>query len=154
MTSPFTPPTGASGAGEPYPSAPPPDRGREFAPVDDAPLTSVGADYVTRLTGGAPTAPFVFPGTEEVDPAVVFAGPGYTSPRPPASTWARVAVVAAVLGVVPGISLIAVVTGHIALRETTRTRVSGRGMALAGLALGYIGAVVWLLLGIVWSLTL
>ena len=29
---------------------------------------------------------------------------------------------------------------------------SGRGMALAGLTLGYIGVSVWLLIGLVWAL--
>lgn len=117
-----------------------------FAPVETGHPGTVGSAYGP--------AGFTFPGTEEVDPARVFAGPGYTSPRPPFSTWARVAVVAAVLGVFPGISLLAVVAGHLALRETTRTRASGRGMALAGLALGYIGVSLWLLLAVVWSITL
>lgn len=95
---------------------------------------------------------FTFPGTERVDPAEVFAGPGYTSPRPAQSTWARVAIIAAVLGLVPGISVLAVVAGHVALRETASEYVSGRGMALAGLALGYIGVTVWLLIGLVWAI--
>ncbi|MDX5399591.1 MAG: DUF4190 domain-containing protein [Actinomycetes bacterium] len=104
-------------------------------------------------TGGVGTGdvPFVFPGTERVSPAEVFAGPGYTSPRPAQSTWARIAIVAAVFGLVPGISVLAVVAGHVALRETSEY-VSGRGMALAGLALGYIGITVWALIGVVWAI--
>ncbi len=93
----------------------------------------------------------MFPGTERVNPAEVFAGPGYTSPRPAQSIWARIAIVAAVFGLVPGISVLAVVAGHVALRETSEY-VSGRGMALAGLALGYIGITVWALIGIVWAI--
>jgi len=113
----------------------------------------VGQDYLVGAPGapGQPPA-FRFPGTEEVNPAEVFAGPGYTSPAPPSSTWARIAVIAAVLGVVPGISLLAVVAGHLALREIGRSHMSGRGAALAGLALGYIGVAVWLLVALVWSI--
>ncbi len=36
-------------------------------------------------------------------------------------------------------SAAAVVTGHIALSEIKRTREAGRGMALAGLIIGYVG---------------
>ena len=97
-----------------------------------------------------PSAPFTFPGTERVNPAEVFAGPGYTSPRPAQSTWARIAIVAAVFGLIPGISVLAVVAGHLGLRETGSEYVSGRGMALAGLALGYSGVPGWALIGLVW----
>jgi hypothetical protein len=95
----------------------------------------------------------VFPGTEEVNPVEVFAGPGYTSPRPRSSVWARIAIVAAVFGFVPGLSVFAVVAGHVALRETSTERVSGRGTALAGLALGYIGVTVWALIALVWAIS-
>lgn len=119
---------------QPYASSPPPEpRG----PWADAPA-------------GRSEVPFVFPGTERVNPAEVFAGPGYTSPRPAQSTWARISIIAAVLGLVPGISVLAVVAGHLALRETASEYVSGRGMALAGLALGYIGVTVWALIALVW----
>lgn len=109
------------------------------------------------MTSGVPPLPdpddpsFVFPGTERVNPAEVFAGPGYTSPRPAQSMWARVAIIAALAGIVPGISVLAVVAGHAALREIDEY-MSGRGMALAGLTLGYIGVSVWLLIGLVWAL--
>lgn len=36
-------------------------------------------------------------------------------------------------------SVLAVIFGHIALRNINRTRASGRGLAIAGLILGYIG---------------
>ncbi len=155
VSSPFAAPAPGPAPGEPYPTAPRPDgyvptHPAGYVPVHSAPPRTVGADY---LAWSGP-APFAFPGTEEVDPAEVFAGPGYTSPRPRTSTWARVAIIAAVLGVIPGISLVAVVTGHVALGETSRGRIAGRGMALAGLALGYIGVTLWLLFALVWAITL
>lgn len=49
------------------------------------------------------------------------------------------------------ISLGAVITGHIALGQIKRTGEGGRGLALAGLILGYIGLVVGLLVVIFWA---
>lgn len=59
------------------------------------------------------------------------------------------AVAALVLGLVGG-SLLAVVFGHIALSQIRRIGQHGRGMAIAGLVLGYVGmaasvaVVIWL----------
>ena len=39
------------------------------------------------------------------------------------------------------ISLVAVITGHIALSQIKRTGEQGRGLAIAGLVLGYLGIV-------------
>src|SRR5213083_1931238 len=36
-------------------------------------------------------------------------------------------------------SILAVILGHIALRNIRRTHASGRGLAIAGLVLGYVG---------------
>ena len=44
-------------------------------------------------------------------------------------------------------SIMAVIFGHIALRNIRRTHASGRGLAIAGLILGYIGVAI-LALGI------
>lgn len=44
----------------------------------------------------------------------------------------------------------AVITGHIALSQIKRTGETGRGMALAGLIIGYVGVGVFLLFFIVW----
>ena len=41
--------------------------------------------------------------------------------------------------------LIAVVTGHAALKETRTGQHGGHGMALAGVILGYPSAVLWIL---------
>lgn len=50
------------------------------------------------------------------------------------------------------ISLGAVITGHIALGQIKKTGENGRGLAIAGLVLGYIGLVVGLIGIIAWSL--
>ena len=39
------------------------------------------------------------------------------------------------------ISIVAVITGHIALKQIDQTGEQGRGLALAGLIIGYIGLV-------------
>lgn len=42
-----------------------------------------------------------------------------------------------------GLSLIAVIFGHIALNQINRTHEEGRGLAIAGLVLGYVGIAAW-----------
>jgi hypothetical protein len=50
-------------------------------------------------------------------------------------------------------SLLAVVFGHVALNQLARRGQSGRGMAIAGLALGYIGlaTLLFAMLAVVWG---
>ena len=48
------------------------------------------------------------------------------------------------------VSLGAVICGHIALSQIKRTGENGRGLAIAGLVLGYLGLVGGLILSIVW----
>src|SRR5215469_9674034 len=53
-------------------------------------------------------------------------------------------------------SIMAVILGHIALRNIRRTNASGRGLAIAGLVLGYIGVstlALFILLGIIGAAT-
>lgn len=47
------------------------------------------------------------------------------------------------------ISLVAIITGHIALSQIKKTGEQGRGLAIAGLVLGYIGFVGGLLAAII-----
>lgn len=48
------------------------------------------------------------------------------------------------------VSLLAVITGHLALSRIKRNREGGRGMAIAGLILGYLGlALILLIIGVV-----
>jgi len=46
-------------------------------------------------------------------------------------------------------SLIAVITGHLAMRECRETGASGKLLAEFGLALGYLGISIWVLLFVV-----
>src|SRR5262245_21740913 len=71
----------------------------------------------------------------------------YPPPQPPYVVAARptydgLAITSFILGVLwfgwLG-SIMAVILGHIALRNIRRTHASGRGLAIAGLVLGYIG---------------
>lgn len=48
------------------------------------------------------------------------------------------------------ISLGAVICGHIALSQIKKTGENGRGLAIAGLVLGYLGLVVGLIGTIIW----
>lgn len=47
------------------------------------------------------------------------------------------------------VSLAAVITGHIALSQIKKTGEKGRGLAIAGLVLGYAGMIFGLILGLV-----
>jgi uncharacterized protein YacL len=47
------------------------------------------------------------------------------------------------------VSLVAIITGHIALSQIKRTGEQGRGLAIAGLVLGYIGFVGGIIIAIV-----
>jgi hypothetical protein len=45
-------------------------------------------------------------------------------------------------------SVAAIITGHFSLAQLKRTEQSGRGLALAGLILGYVGLGLWILGGV------
>lgn len=66
------------------------------------------------------------------------------SPRPTSG----MAVASLVLGIV-GVSLLAVIFGHVGLNDTRRHGKDGSGMAVAGLVLGYIGCALYTILIIV-----
>lgn len=60
----------------------------------------------------------------------------YGSPAPKTNVLAIVSLVSAFF-----ISLVAVITGHLALSQIKKTGEGGRGLAIAGLILGYVGIV-------------
>ncbi len=97
-------------------------------------------------------APLVFPGSEGVDHRAVLSGPGYTSAVVRNDPLAVAALVLGVLAVVPGVGVPAVVCGHLALRRHDGYA-GGRGLAVAGLALGYTLTALWVLLVLaIWGL--
>src|SRR5690625_3140337 len=68
-------------------------------------------------------------------PETVFATPGYTQPKPEKNPIATTSIVLGIIGVLfPVLSLGAVVCGHIAIRDRSRT---GLHIARGGLGLGY-----------------
>ncbi|MEV1288729.1 DUF4190 domain-containing protein [Micromonospora sp. NPDC049679] len=77
-------------------------------------------------------------------PAVHLAPPQIVVQTPPASGISTAAMVLGILGVLGGWCLfglpcvLAVIFGHIGLHETRHGTKSGRGMAVAGLVLGYV----------------
>jgi Domain of unknown function (DUF4190) len=58
-------------------------------------------------------------------------------------------IIAFVLSIV-GVSLVGVILGHIALSQLKRTGERGRGFAIAGLIIGYVGIAVGIIVAIVW----
>jgi hypothetical protein len=83
-------------------------------------------------------------------PAAYGATPTYATPQtygyvPKTNTLAIVSLVLAFF-----VSLGAVITGHIALSQIKRTGEGGRGLAIAGLVLGYLGIAVGIIFAIFW----
>lgn len=65
------------------------------------------------------------------------------------NTLAIVSLVASIIGLVSGIGfLVGIVCGHIALGQIKKTGEQGRGMAVAGLIIGYVGIVIAIILTI------
>jgi len=70
-----------------------------------------------------------------VDPSVAFGLPPETSGK------AIFSLISGILFLIPPFSLVAVIFGHLSLSEIRRSagRLTGRGLAVAGLVLGYLG---------------
>ena len=95
--------------------------------------------YVDGLPPG-----FVFPGTENLDPAEIFSGPGYTAPRPRTDSRASAALLGGLLSFIPLIGVAAIFLGISALRRLHHSYNSGEGLAWLGLILGTISLILWL----------
>lgn len=103
-----------------------------------------GARPPVVIPGPATERPFVSPG---VPPwGSLHQDIGHEAPRR-SSTLAVWALVTGVVGVMAGWCLFglpciaAVVLGHVALNQTKDDRMTGRGMAVAGLVLGYVALI-------------
>jgi hypothetical protein len=60
--------------------------------------------------------------------------------------WNPVAIASAVTGalcLIPGLALVSIVTGHVALRQISQTGERGVGLAAAGLVVGYLAVVAY-----------
>ncbi|GIE88313.1 DUF4190 domain-containing protein [Actinoplanes regularis] len=117
--------------------------------------------YDPRYDPSTPSQGYQFPPAPQapVSPMPQYGGFVPVLPPPPTSNSAVVALVVSLVGLFAGWCLlgipniVAVIAGHVALKETRDNRASGRGMAVAGLAIGYVSlapAIIlffWLVLG-------
>jgi len=106
-----------------------------------ATATPGSAAYQGTYQGAGPAAPpggypFAFPGPTPYP----FPSPSRTN------TFAIVSLVCSLASFLVGVSCIAgIVFGHLALRQIRRTGEEGRGMAIAGLVIGYVALVILVL---------
>lgn len=129
------------GAAPAYPSAPQPYSGSAVQPYGSAAPQPYGATS-PGYAASYPAAPQQG-GAYPTYPA--YAAPSYAAPRP-TSGLATTSLICGNAGVVlfwaviPLIaSIVAVITGHMALRQTkANPALGGRGMAIAGLIMGYV----------------
>ncbi|MCA0378690.1 MAG: DUF4190 domain-containing protein [Actinobacteria bacterium] len=91
----------------------------------------------------APAAP-AYPAT-----ATYPAAPGYVAAPAPATTntMAIVAMISSIVGwfAFGSLCVVGVILGHISLKQIKQTGEGGRGMALTGLIMGYIGIAGWII---------
>lgn len=156
----WTPPAGAvppPAGSVPAPPAPPaaPDASRAGAyPPPAAPVYGAPAytapQYPQSAYGqpgyGQPSAPYGQPAP----------GYGYAPPRP-TNVLAIVSLIASIAGLslLPFIGSIAgVITGHMSLKALKTSGENGRGLALAGTIVGWVGAGIWLLVIGIWLISL
>lgn len=78
-------------------------------------------------------------------PAYNASAPSYGAPTQRTNVLAIVSLVSSFF-----ISIVGIITGHIALSQIKKTGEQGRGLAIAGLIIGYIGLVVGIILAIFW----
>lgn len=138
-------------------------------PGDPAPtaMTGIAVEGDARHTDPVDPRVFVNEFTRPLpDPATTFAGPGYRVEPMPTSPWAVVSLVFGLAGpVVLGLAAMiifgepwpiligavtAVVAGHLGLSQLRGNAHQGRGLAMAGLVLGY-GLLAFY--GLIWATT-
>ena len=123
MTNPYQPPQGQ----EPQPQHQPPAQPQQYSQPQQQQQQpqQYGQQY-----GQQPA----------VYPQPVYQQPAYGYPAaPPTNTLAVVSLVASLATLVLGVTaIVGVITGHMALGQIKRTGEGGRGMAVAGLIIGYV----------------
>lgn len=139
-----TPPAAPSAAGaDPYATAAPaygtPTSAPYGAPAYGAPAApAYGAAAAPAY--GVPAAPaYGSPAQNAYGSAPAYGVDGYGYSAPKTNTMALVSLIASCSAFVLGITaVVGVVCGHIALSQIKRTGEGGRGMAIAGLIIGYV----------------
>jgi hypothetical protein len=121
------------------------------APTVQAPTVQASAAQAPTVQVPAAQVPEAAPAASIATPAQ----PGYGYPAtagapfayPPVRPTNVLGIITLVLGVL-GFALVPVITGHIALAQIKRTGDEGRGITIAGLVLGYVGLVGYVLAGL------
>ena len=120
-------------------------------------MTDPNLPPVTPPSGQQPPAPPAYqppPAAPDAAPAAPAAAPAYQQQQAPygqqpygapTEKYNALAIVSLVTGVL-FISLVAIITGHIALGQINKSQEKGRGLAIGGLVLGYVGILVSILL--------
>ncbi|WP_439593186.1 DUF4190 domain-containing protein [Microbacterium sp.] len=113
-----------------------------YAPAAEQPYGSPPAYGTAPAAQGPGSYP---PPYQAAPPAYGAAAPayGYGQAQPKTNTLAIVSLVASIVGflwILPFIgNLAGVITGHISLKQIKQTGEGGRGMALAGVIVGWVG---------------
>ena len=95
------------------------------------------------------------PDQPAAQPAPAYGAPGatpaYDQPTGgKTNTLAIVSLVASLIGLVSGIGfIVGIICGHISLSQIKKTGEQGRGLAIAGLIIGYVGIVLSIIITIV-----
>lgn len=128
-------------------------------PYGSSPYTSDpygSAPYNAGPYGSDPYSPAPYAGGPyPPNPYTGAYGPGY-QPAPPASGLAIAALVCGILGFFTAglTSIPAVICGHLAWPDTSSRRYAGHGMTVAGLVLGYVPILGWLLFWLIFATSL
>lgn len=133
-STPLTAPEGLpASAGLPAPSGLPAAEQTVAAPADPA-APAIPVAQPAPAYPAAPTPPPAAPGAPGAPgaPAAGYPAAGYPQ-QPPLNTLSIVALVGGFL-----VNIVGIVCGHIALSQIKRTGERGRGLALAGLIIGYV----------------
>lgn len=127
---------------------PPGREAHDGAPAEPYPAPPSPAGTPSPYLPGDPASASGHAGafdTSDRHRAQVLGGRGYDSPAYRNDSVAVTAMVLGVVGiVVPGLCLIAVALGHLALRRLRTSYEGGRGLAVAALVLGYVMTAIWL----------
>ncbi|GAA1931854.1 hypothetical protein GCM10009775_24910 [Microbacterium aoyamense] len=157
----YTPPPAYTAPPAYTPPAQPAEPPYGAGPTYGAPPAGDAAPSAAPGYGAPAAAPGAYPPPYQAAPPA-YGAPAYGAPAPaygygyaPArtNTLAIVSLVASIVGflwILPFIgNLAAVITGHISLKQIKQTGEGGRGMALAGVIVGWVGLAIVVLVGII-----
>src|SRR6188472_3242299 len=131
----------------PEPEPVPPVEPEPVPPVEPepAPVAGPAPAPLVDLVEAQPAA--VPPAAPAVPPAAPAAAPAAYAPEgPKTNVLGIVSLVTSILG----LSIVGVITGHIALSQIKKRGEGGHGLALAGTIIGWVGCALWILFWAVW----